>query len=356
MMPRYTGQDTGILTFHRTHNFGAFLQAYAMAKTLAEAGYTPQLIDYQEKTHWLNESWPVIRKFRRPIRLIDFLRKHRAFGKTLSSLSLTPYTRRPADLLELHIPRVVVGSDIVWNYLIHGCESPFFGAVSADRLISYAPSFGWASLSDPPPRKLAECLNRFDAISVRDDNSQQIVKSLTGRDAPIVLDPTFLHDCNGDEKRPQESVLEKPYMLVYAFDMTEEMAAQIRGFADAHDLTVIGVGYRLAKSPCDRMLMGLSPFEFLWAVKHAAYIFTNTFHGSIFSIKYAKAFGVSMGPSVQPKLEPLLHRLGLMSRTLTSDTDLGDVLEADEDFESAHAQLASEAKQSRHWLTEALAS
>jgi hypothetical protein len=237
---------------------------------------------------------------------------------------------------------------------MHSCKSPFFGAIGADRRIAYAPSFGWASLSDPPPKELAACIDRFDSISVRDTNSQEIVRALTGREAPVVLDPTFLRNYDGDEVRPRGNALEKPYMLVYAFDMTKDAAAQIRQFAESRHLTVIGVGYRLARNPCDCMLMGLSPFEFLWAIKHADAIFTNTFHGSIFSIKYAKPFAVSMGPSVRPKLEPLLHRIGLPQQILDSASTLSGILRANTDFAHAHAQLASEAEKSRTWLMEAL--
>ncbi len=356
-MQRYTGQDTGLLTFHRTHNFGAFLQAYAMTRVLARAGFAPYVIDYQDRTQWLGESWPVILRFRRPVRFLDFASKRKAYGNTLDCFSLTPYTRDPADLLNLHFPRLVVGSDIVWNYLMHGCESPFFGNVGADRRIAYAPSFGWASLSDPPPAELAAKLKRFDAISVRDVNSQEIVKAVSDRDVPVVLDPTFLWDFDGLERRPQASVFRNSYLLVYAFNMTTEVAAQLRRFAEFANLKIIGVGYRLKRSPCDRTLMGLSPFEFLWAVKHAAYVFTNTFHGTIFCIKYAKAFAVSAEYySVRPKLEHLLQCTGLMQRVVGSGVEFGEVLIADTDFTRVHAWLDAEADRSHNWLMDAIAS
>ncbi len=353
-MAPYSAQDVGILTFHRTHNFGAFLQTYAIYRTLSQAALTPQVVDYQARAHWIEESWPVIRKFRRPIRLVDFIQKHLAFGGALRSFSMTPYTRDPSALLELGLQRVVVGSDIVWNYHLHGCNSPYFGAIGADKLIAYAPSFGWASPSDPPPAELGSCLTRFSAISVRDTNSQNIVKAATGRDATVVLDPTFLTDFAGDEVQPKAAPFRKPYLLVYAFDMTHERAAEIRNIAQSQGLTVIGVGYRISPNPCDHMLMGISPFEFLWAVKHATYVYTNTFHGSVFSIKYAKPFAVSMGPTVQPKLEQLLRRLGLEDRILQEGTRLGSVLTVDADFATAHARLSTEANASRNWLLEAL--
>ena len=349
-------RDTGILTFHRTHNFGAFLQAYAMTRTIAEFGYTPYVINYESRSQWMSEAWPVMRKFRRPVRFVDFAKKHCAFGRVLKDLPLTDYTRNPQDLQSEHFRRAVVGSDIVWNYLLHGPDSPFFGALNADRLVAYAPCVGWASPSDPPPDGLAEALARFDAIAVRDRNSQEIIKTVTGRDVPIVLDPTLLWDFAGSETCPGSKCFQRPYLLVYAFDMTADQAAELRRFAEARGLQVLGIGYRLRHNPCDKVLMDISPFDFLWAVKHAEFVFTNTFHGSLFAIKYAKAFGVSMGPSVEPKLKPLLDRLGLNGREVEAGTDIDAVLTQKADFAAAHSQLRQEAGNSVAWLQEALSS
>ena len=41
----------GILTFHRAHNFGAFLQAFALKTFLEEKGHEVELVDYWPKEH-----------------------------------------------------------------------------------------------------------------------------------------------------------------------------------------------------------------------------------------------------------------------------------------------------------------
>ena len=38
---------TGILTFHRTTNYGAALQAYALQKKLTDIGVQAEIIDYR---------------------------------------------------------------------------------------------------------------------------------------------------------------------------------------------------------------------------------------------------------------------------------------------------------------------
>lgn len=349
-----SNKNIGILTFHRTHNFGAFLQTFALNNITFNMGYNTHIINYQDRNQWLSESFPVIRKFKRPIRFLDYIYKTRAFNSALENLNLTTYTRNPKDLYNLSFSRVIVGSDIVWNYHLHSYKSPFFGYFKANRRIAYAPSFGWASLNDPPPPELVNGLSSFNSISVRDINSQKIVESIIGRTPPVVLDPTFLWDFSKNEVRPKSSLFNDPFLLVYAFEMTKEMASEIKYFAKKHNLRIIGVGYRLRNNPCDSILMGLTPFQWLWAVKHAKFIYTNTFHGTIFSIKYAKQFAVTMGYSVYPKLKPLLEKINLMNRVLNNHKDLNNTLILDSSFNLPHSLLKKEIATSVKWLSEAL--
>ncbi len=349
-----TNKDVGILTFHRTHNFGAFLQTFALYNITSKLGYVPYVINYQDRNQWLSESYPVIRKFRRPIRLLDFIQKNIAFNKSLKQLNMTPYTRSKEDLYNISFPKVIVGSDIVWNYHLNACDSPFFGNFDAQQRIAYAPSFGWASIDDPPPPELKNKLTKFNSISVRDINSQKIVNKVSGITPPIVLDPTLLWDFSGTEKQPQTPAIKKPFLLVYAFDLSDSMIVEIKSFAAKHKLKIIGVGYRLKGHLFDYTLMGLTPFEWLWIIKHASFIYTNTFHGSIFSIKYKKAFAVKMGYSVSPKLEPLLERIGLLHRVIKQENELDTILTTNIDFTESNNILDRDIASSFHWLKGAL--
>ena len=41
----------GILTFHKSINYGSVLQAYALSKTLKDAGYSVEIIDYEPQRY-----------------------------------------------------------------------------------------------------------------------------------------------------------------------------------------------------------------------------------------------------------------------------------------------------------------
>ena len=80
---------------------------------------------------------------------------------------------------------VLVGSDEVWN-LRHPWYggAPLFYGVGAPgrRLAAYAASFGNQPATDRLDAGRAALLRRFEAISVRDDNSRALVRAALGRD------------------------------------------------------------------------------------------------------------------------------------------------------------------------------
>ena len=47
----------GILTFHRAHNYGAVLQAYALKEFLRSLGHESYVIDYNNKKLWDCYNW-----------------------------------------------------------------------------------------------------------------------------------------------------------------------------------------------------------------------------------------------------------------------------------------------------------
>ena len=65
--------------------------------------------------------------------------------------------------------------------------------VSPKKRISYAASFGINDLPKQYHKKTKEELEKFKAISVREDRGKKIVEDLTGRkDIEVLIDPTML--------------------------------------------------------------------------------------------------------------------------------------------------------------------
>ena len=47
----------GIITFHKAHNYGAFLQCYALQSFLQKHKYDVSVIDYNKKSLWMSYEW-----------------------------------------------------------------------------------------------------------------------------------------------------------------------------------------------------------------------------------------------------------------------------------------------------------
>ena len=58
--------------------------------------------------------------------------------------------------------------------------------------IALSTSFGISKLPDRQAHKAAAFLKRIDFCSVREKSGQKIIKDLTGREVPVVCDPTIL--------------------------------------------------------------------------------------------------------------------------------------------------------------------
>ena len=82
----------------------------------------------------------------------------------------------------------------------------------------------------------------------------------------------------------------------------------------------------LYQSWCDKNISA-DPFEILGYVKNARYVVTDTFHGSVFSIKYKKTFAVLIRDSNKEKLSDLLSRFGLENHNLVVVSDLPSILQ-----------------------------
>src|SRR5437868_9039199 len=189
-------RKVGVLTFHRSINYGSYWQARALVEGLRARGLDAELMDYHcdavsraEIGCALQPELPqrTPREF-----LGSYAAKVRRFAGAVSKLPLS-------QRFSLHEPgragdydTIIVGSDEVWNFRHPwlGSKSIFFGdELSAERLVSYAASFGNYDARHGIHPDWARRLNRFSSISVRDGNSWHLVNDGLGRKPAIVLDP-----------------------------------------------------------------------------------------------------------------------------------------------------------------------
>ena len=186
-----------ISTFFFGNNYGALLQCYCLKKFL-QTHYQNKLIDhfkYQPKKLIFREEFsPILKK--NPSKVLDGLLRFKNLRKwKKNNISIKPIFNKKINNNKKHIS--VYGSDEIWNFSnpFFGYDDFFFGKYDENFKISYAASFGSAKkkkLNIYLKDEIKNLLNKFSHISVRDENSFQILKSEFGIKSEIVLDPIFL--------------------------------------------------------------------------------------------------------------------------------------------------------------------
>lgn len=369
-MPR-----AGLITFHFAHHYGAQLQAYATMKAIQALGWDCEIIDYRlphtTKTNRLFKSGASIRGMvsnaHTALHYAPFQRRFQRFEDFVAQemiLSSRQYTT--FEELSQACPSCDVyisGSDQIWNPYIYQ-DGQFDRAFLLDfvregRRISYAPSLGVPSLPADKGEQLKAYLEPYSALSVREKRGQALIKSLTGRDAQVVLDPTLL--LNGTDwgalaAPPKET---GPYILCYFVSDPGEVAPYAQALAQKTGYPIVQLAGARKKLPgAKTLIFDAGPKEFLGLFQHAAYVCTNSFHGAAFSLQFDKPFFTSMSPKerAEPtysRIYSLLSRLGCADRIIGLDTTAA--VDAPMDYETIHHKLAEARADSLAYLKAALA-
>jgi len=249
---------------------------------------------------------------------------------------------------------VVCGSDVIWSIDLPsgaGYDLSYFLDFIPDGVhkVSYAASFGPTTSLGPNQQEIGRLLKRLDAIGVRDENSVRLVSSC-GLSAVKVLDPTFL--VNYDEFVVLPKV-DKEYILIYGGLKSREKEF-IKKIAAHEDLDILSIGYPNSGIANNRL--DLKPEEWVGCFAGAAFVFTTTFHGTIFSILFEKPFLTFNRSAIANKVGDLLSDLDLTSRLIASEgvSELASCLPPRVDFEMVYRRLSKMIATSNSFLDEAL--
>lgn len=303
------GKIVGILSMQRVINYGSFLQAYALKQLLLQNGADEVYFIDIEKGRELpgfeyskNQS-----KWHKLKRLLQIIITGLLFQKIRDKKFTKKLKRSIEDcfpILELdkaapkEFDLVVIGSDEVFNCCQPapwGYTLQLYGRVlNAKKVVSYAGSFGHTRYEQLVQlgidKEIGETMKTMAAISVRDQNSYDIVEKLTGIKAEMHLDPVLIY---GYEKEIAERKVSYPgkYMVIYSYQgrINDKMEIkEITSFAKEHKLKLISIFCRY--DWCDEAIIPETPFDVLGWFKGAEYVVTDTFHGTIFSIITGRKF------------------------------------------------------------------
>lgn len=326
-----------VVTIYNGSNYGARLQALALRSVLEQKGHEVVHLD----TGARNPKSMAIKKVIKRLITFDWRKESLAFqwnrGKVFVREAEEFQTCDSGEASQADL--VLFGSDEIWNAgrrMIYRYPMLFGKNIDNDYKASYAVSINDATVEDFHKHGYTiEAIKMFQKITVRDTYSKEVLSELLpDKEISVVADPTLLQN-----RSYYESILEKTdwrdYILIYSYGthLQENVILQMQEYAKKHRLKLISV---LGYLPwCDENIP-YSTKEVLGLIRDASVVFTDTFHGVIFSVIFEKQFAVvSEGTR---KLTFLLQSLGLEKQKVDEGANsLAAVLEQSVDYVECNA-------------------
>ncbi len=308
---------SGILTFHKSRNYGAIFQAYALCTVMNDLNIDTYIVDYQcieienKLKLWefnknvLNSILQFIFRYRKKLAFESFEK----FYLRKSEISID---REEIISVLNQYDAIVVGSDQVWNEQIIGNDSTYFLNDVRARKIAYAASAGdTIALSE----RAIGYIKQFDVVSVREQKLKELLISYDIKSC-ICCDPTILAGSDCFEQIVSPKIKETGYIFVFMIWNSPPLLNNAKKFAEAKGLKIISNKDSL------EFFMHCKPEELLSWIKNAAYVFTNSFHGTVFSLLFHKKFISSIckrNGEKNIRVQELLTCLGCENNILTDE-------------------------------------
>lgn len=351
----------GILTFHRAHNYGAMLQAYALHKLLAKRGHNVEFISYRQpkienayKTFlWSYDATKGIveniknllsalltfpRRLKRSNAFVSFAKKYLPESK--------PYSKK--ELLSVSLPYDIVffGSDQIWTTRFLGTfDDIFWGEISLTKgkKVAYAPSMELDSLTEDEKEYIRKHIRNFDAISAREMNMSVLLQSIIGSNVPNVLDPTLL--CRESDYASfvlsSNKIPIEPYVLVYQVGHYRQVDEIAKKVSEQLNCKIIEIGSEVLLHSASSYKDYYGPEDFVALIANAKFVVSCSFHGTAFSVIFHKPFYSVLISGIDSRVKSFLSKVELMQCAIREAKEVNTKSLLDLDYSKVDKSLNS---------------
>lgn len=346
----------GVITFSKSLNYGAFLQAYALQTVLKNLGTEASLIDYENPVDKKRYNFFSFKTPRSTIASFIFLpimmRRKRSFRRATKRLRYTP--------INTEYDIAITGSDQVWNPELLGGKLDklfFLEGIDAEKKISYASSIGNEEMIEEKKDEYRQLINKLDAISVREISVSKKLSKIIDKPIFITADPVFLI-----KKEEWSEVIEnkkksaKPYVFSYFVGGIKKYEAESLAKV-CERLKMDCVSY--SKNPIEKHIRKYAftdgPLDFLARLRDSKLVLTSSFHGIVLSIIFQKNFYYFLPRAdKRSRIDSILKKLGLTDRIIETEDDIDKINLIDVDYTEPQKKLDEFRKESLDWLKKAI--
>ena len=313
----------GVIVSDLNHtNYGSCLQAYATMKIVQALGYDLTFIKYIKQRNvwdWLKitpglmlsggfELLAQKKKFKDDCkRYPDYMSNQQIRLNATNAFKkqeFVPFFKEYKGYKSLCegsklFDAVFVGSDQVWRPF--GFYSNYWNLNFVDDRVpkfSYASSYGVSSIPSIQHKGTKRYLERMKMVSVREMKGKEIVEQYSNQKAQVVSDPTMLltskewleFASHSHKETPTE-----PYIFCYFLGSREDIRKEAAKLSMHTGFKIVIMRHMDEYVPADETIGDYAPYDinawdFVELLSNAAYVCTDSFHGTIFSILTHRKF------------------------------------------------------------------
>lgn len=224
----------------------------------------------------------------------------------------------------------ITGSDQIWNPFCGGYNPMMFLEFVNDgtKCVAYSSSISLPELPTSVEQRMKADLEKFQHIAVREQRSVELLSRLLHRDdIKLVVDPTYLLTAEeweefGNKAEIEFSVPDK-YIFCYFVgakraDVYEQMVQDVKSFTGIKDVITLECYNRDLNYGNGRLYKDAGPYEWVYLLRHASYVCMDSFHATVFALKFQKEFVHAMKNddketgSQNTRMYDILSRYGIL--------------------------------------------
>lgn len=358
----------GIITIPDYNNYGNRLQNYAVKEYFCKKGYdaiTLEMNDSAFKKYKARKYKLLLKKCGLTVGVFFFEAITGGFSKARRELYFEKFTKKYLNVrylpeyseeiiqkLNEEFDFFVLGSDQIWHPFVNDTPNLYFARfTNPNKKIYFAPSFGVKELPVDYAGIVKKELCTAKCLSVRETEGAEIIRTLTGKDVEVLVDPTLMlssGDWSKIEQCPND-LKNKKYILCYFLgELSPEYKTQIEIAKKKYNADV----YYIA-DPKNNIGYVNGPSEFLYSIHHAQMVLTDSFHAAVFSIVFHKPFNVFSrlnsdykNAGLDSRVDTLLSKLGIENHKFKFE----DGLCYDADYVFADAVIKEEIQKTERFI------
>lgn len=359
-------KEVGIITI-QSDNFGNRLQNYAVQEILKKRSCTPVTFG---RSYYYNDKHKKKIKIANIIHSIDWLvnisfapeKIRKGLSGAAHIYNMNQFTKNNITMSDVYAENItkdivdefdyfLCGSDQLWNLKFPMVtETDFLQFADEKKNISIAASLGVEELTVDEQQMFTEYLRKFKGISVRENKAKEILQPLTEKDITVLPDPTMM--LSADEWKKIEKKVKTPekYIAVYLLDYASRNMV-MDALNKFYDNKIPKIIWILDKIHPDNYWYG--PSEFLYIIHHADAVYTDSFHGTVFSLLFERNVRIferkHKGFSMNSRIYTLVDNLGINPSVIIREAD--DIMkDSTIDYEVVKKRINTEREKCNRFL------